>query len=63
ITTISTHRAPTEINQSIDSVEGVIEVDMHSTQYHPNDTYNDTMSWLEDIPIEMVELEDILVDV
>ncbi|KAH9294997.1 hypothetical protein KI387_038585, partial [Taxus chinensis] len=58
--TTSTHIAATRKNQSTDCVEGNIEVDMHSAQYQPNDTYDDTMPDLEDIPVEMPDPEDIL---
>lgn len=44
-------------------MEGNIEVDMHSALYQPNDTYDDTMPDLEDIPVGMSELEYIHVEV
>lgn len=38
-------------------MEGNIEVEMHSTQYQTNDTY-DNMPDIEDITVEMPDPED-----
>ncbi|KAH9328242.1 hypothetical protein KI387_000350, partial [Taxus chinensis] len=54
------HIVSTRKNQDTDYVEGNIEVDMHYAQYQPNETYDDTMPDLENIPVEMPDLEDIL---
>ncbi|KAH9292806.1 hypothetical protein KI387_042008, partial [Taxus chinensis] len=59
IETTNNHIAAPRKNQNTDYVEGIIEVDMHSTQYQTNETY-DNMPDLEDITVEIPDPKDIL---
>ncbi|KAH9293584.1 hypothetical protein KI387_041212, partial [Taxus chinensis] len=57
-----THTTSTGMNQSTKILDGNIIVGICSAQYQPNETSDDTTLYLEDKPIGMPELEDILVE-